>query len=226
MLVDEVITAVWRKRRARQAHSAEMALKLKTIAQNATKESIGSGHVERVLKFAAINPGVDTIDLLAANNEGCEFVLRILREAHRIFQSDDSASEKMLAHLLKPFGSSAESITRPLARMLEELKANAQNLGPVEGSRKYQRDVLAFFEGKIRYYEQLMAGRPPQTNGQAQACHDAAMLPAWHILNKILRYEAKQDRQISRAMDQLRKFRSRKTVAATPPRVTFFRSRG
>jgi hypothetical protein len=68
----------------------------------------------------------------------------------------------------------------------------------------------------------LNATPQPQPNAEAPASQDAARLPYGHILNRILRYESRQDREIFLAMDQLQKYRSRLAFVATAPRTMFF----
>jgi hypothetical protein len=224
LLVKQIIKAVWCMGRAEQAELAEIALSLKAVTndndgennQNVESTDHGSGHVERVLQFASLNTEMDITDMLAAKDAGREYLLNILRQARQTCERDQGITREMFETTFKPFGNSLKSLTDPLTRMMEESAAHFKKPDASENLKKLGRDALAFFDEKIRQYEQLKAGRRPQVDPDLQSRQKAALLPAPHILYKILRYESAQERQFFRALHQLQKLQSRRRPAEQP----------
>jgi hypothetical protein len=75
---------------------------------------------------------------------------------------------------------------------------------------KHQLDVIAFFEDKIRHYEEILDRRKSTVTLDAMARRQAAVLPSPSTLYKILLNSSAQERQLYRSMDQLQKLQSRR----------------
>jgi hypothetical protein len=218
MLVKQIVKAIWCLERAGLAESAEITLSLQAVAKENGQENpqtnrradYASGHVRRVLQFASLSPETDITGMLVAQDEGCEYFLDILTQARKICDSDHGITRETFATLFKLFGNPFKSLTDPLTRMMEAASAHFDKPDARALLEKHQLDVIAFFEDKIRHYEEILDRRKSTVTLDALARRQAAVLPSPSTLYKILRYSSAQERQLYRSMDQLQKLQSRR----------------
>lgn len=215
LLLKQMVKAAWRMSRFEQAETAEITLSLKSVTKTTAGANHASGHVQRVLKLASLSPAADITDLLAAQDEGCELVLDLLGQARQMCQRDQRITREMLETVFKSFGAYFKSLTDPLTRMMEEADAHCNKPDAPAFLEQHQRDALAFLDGRIGYFEQLMAARKTSIDSDVITRQHAALLPEPQTLNKLLRFEATLERQFYRALDQLQKLQSRR-LAKTP----------
>lgn len=210
MLVDRIVTAVWRMHRARHVESGEIALNLG--GQDKKPEEINP--VPTLLKAAEATNCEDVLELLDKSVPGCEYVLAHLRDARAAIHRDGQLTPDTFGRLNGAFRDRAKTLAGPLFKMAMTLAKNPAKLDPAILLEEHQREVLNFLDRQIQYFEEILAARrlesPPAPDPDARARQDAALLPSRYALEKILRYETVIERQIYQAMDQLEKLQSRR----------------
>jgi hypothetical protein len=210
MLVDSLVTAVWRKRRARYVESGEIAMNLDS--QDKKPDEIDP--VPTLLKAAEATNREDVLNMLEISIPGCEYILTQLREAQAAVRRDQQLTPDTFHRLNTAFRNRAKTFAEQLFQFAATLAKNPAKLDPVILLEEHQREVLGFLDRQIQYFEEILAARRLESQSDpdhpARARQDAALLPKRHALEKILRYETVIDRQIFRAMDQLEKLQSRR----------------
>lgn len=194
MLVDQVVTAQWRLRRALAAEAGEIAL------------SVDGGQWHRKtshLKLTALAWELEEDPMLRMSDSafGNSFMANQLRRVRVLVEASGELTDAALAEVKfrgKPYR---------LTKVLEELRArppeNLEGLA-LETLRQQQKEkILAYLDREIRQLS-WSEGRCAEREAQEeQARQAAATLPSVEVLEKIQRYETKLERQIFRAMAQL-----------------------
>ena len=75
--------------------------------------------------------------------------------------------------------------------------------GVENGKEKLRMELLEFLGKRIGRFQVSLELRSDKEENEAGACEAAAVLPSGEVLDKILRYETKLERQMYRAMAQL-----------------------
>jgi hypothetical protein len=206
MLVDRIVSAVWRMRRARHVESGEIAMNLEKTDQKSDEINL----VPTVLKPAEATDRKDVLGVLDQFVSGCEFILARLTDAQAAVRGDGRLTSLTFNHFNHAFRNRAKTLTEPLFEMAINLEKNAAQLDPVILLEEHQREVLGFFDRQIQYFEEILATRRSAPDPGTRARQDAALLPSGHVLERILRYETVLERQIFSSMAQLEKLQSRR----------------
>jgi hypothetical protein len=202
MLVDRIVTAVWRMRRAHHVESGEIAMNLQ-ISDRYNPLPI-------LLQAADQNNREDILPALDKSVRGCEFILDRLNDVRAAVRRDGRLTSLTFNHFNHAFRNHAKSLAGPLMKMAINLENNPGKLDPVILLRNHQISVLEFLDQQIQYFEEIMANRHSDPDTETRARQDAAMLPTGHVLERILRYETVLERQIFGSMAQLEKLQSRR----------------
>ena len=209
MLVDRIVTAVWRLRRARPVESAEIALNLETSAK---KNDPPIDYVPTVLQAAEMLNQADVLQILEKSIPGCEYVLAHLRDARAAFSRDHRLTEDNYKTLNSAFRGRGLKVTAPLIEMALAFETNPAKIDPSTLQQLHHTEMLDFLDRQIQHYEESLAANTKRLAPDAttRARQDAALLPSGKTLDKILRYETALERQIFRALNQLEKLQSRR----------------
>jgi hypothetical protein len=219
MLVDQIVTAQWRLRRALRAESGEIALSLRRGPPNRPHRPNPQLQWVEWLAFG------DPIPKMEDSAEGNRVLKILLEEVRTSVELHGELTEAALQKLANCFGGEQNSLTRSLEALRLELQENPRGLGAAELRERNKRRALALLDEKLRSIFLRQADEAKwqtsyqkwQTNVE-DARREAAVLPAPEVLDKIMRYETKLERQIYRAMSQLeRKQRMRKGEAVLAP---------
>jgi hypothetical protein len=205
MLVDRIVSAVWRMRRAHHAESGEIAMNL----QNSDKFN----PVPILLQAADEAKREDVLQELGESVPGCEFILARLGEVRAAVRHDGQLTSLTFRNFNRAFRNHAKSLTDPLLDMAINLDKNPGKLDPVTLLRNHLTVVLEFLDQQIQSFEEILASRRSDSDAETRARQDAAMLPTGHTLERILRYETVLERQIFGSMAQLEKLQSRRRVS-------------
>jgi hypothetical protein len=206
MLVDRIVTAVWRMRRVRHAESGEIALNL----ERSDKKSDEPNPVPILLQAAEVTNREDVLKALDKSVPGCEFILARLTDALAAVRRDGRLTSDTVNRFNSSFRGRAKTLTAPLLEMAVALESNPAKLDPAILLRNHQTGVLEFLDRQIQYFEEIMATRRSDPDASTRARQDAALLPTGQALERILRYETVLERQIFRSMEQLEKLQSRR----------------
>ena len=206
MLVERIVRAVWRMSRADQAESGEIALNL----EKGSKKDHPIDFVPTVLQAAEMLNQADVLQILEKSVPGCEYVLAHLRDARAAFSRDHRLTEETYKTLNNALRGRGLKVTAPLIEMALAFETNPNKIDPASLLQLHQTEMLDFFDRQIQYYEGMLATRAERPDAEARARQDAAMLPAGHALERILRYETVLERQLFSSMAQLEKLQSRR----------------
>jgi hypothetical protein len=108
-------------------------------------------------------------------------------------------TEAAVQAVLERFGGAPNVLTRELEKLRLELRANPDGLDMRALRERNKTRSLAFLNGRLSLISWLR-GKCEKREENAEA---AAVLPSMEVLDKILRYETKLERQLFRAMAQL-----------------------
>lgn len=195
MLVEQITVAYWRKRRVLAAESGEIQKHVSTCLEdwwNGFYEEIvryeDKMNLERI-EFAAKNgcakPRSGELYLVCLTNpQGVTYLERILQETHtRIAESKElGALKEQIANVF------------PLSDVY-----NAIVLG--HGSKAHKLKVIQDKLAEVKKTAQKLAVR---IKLQQEYIPKALMVPSGEVVEKLLRYEGSLDRQLYRAIRELR----------------------
>jgi len=217
MLVDQIVTAQWRLRRALRAESGEIAL------------SLGGRPPERLrkpnlqLQWLQWTAFGDPIPKMEDSAEGNEVLRMLLEEVRTSVEVNGQFTPAAIEELTICFGGEQNSLTRRLETIRNECQDNPEGVDAAALLERNKHRALAFLDEKLRGISIWQANHEKrQTTYQKwrtnveEARKDAAVLPAPEVLDKILRYETKLERQLYRAMSQLERIQRMRRGEAVP----------
>ncbi|HVM62726.1 MAG TPA: hypothetical protein VMV72_17825 [Verrucomicrobiae bacterium] len=218
MLVDRVVTAHWRIRRALTAEAGEIVL------------SVDGGHRER----AERNPvgiGVfldetrDPVLELEKTTAGLAYLTHVLGGIRERVLRAGGLTEEVLGHIRSRFGGRVTSLERDLVGLRDRLAAGASGLSAEELKEEERRILLHRIDGKLSLYQEMSGACEEREQSEESARQAAEVLPSPAVLDKILRYEATVERQLYRALNQLERLQRRRNGEEVPPPLTMDVSR-
>lgn len=196
MLVDQIVTAHWRLRRALTAESGEIAL---NVDQGHRRRSRGTEPVVQWMQWRAFG---DPIPAMKESSLGNAIIVDWLRELRSAVEAEGALTEEMVEKLNRRFGGDANSLGRQLKGLCQQGEADSEG---VDAARREQKKtaVLAFLDREIGGFHFGLRCCADEESYEEEAQEAAAVLPSAEVLDKILRYETKLERQMYRAMAQL-----------------------
>ena len=203
MLVDKIVTAQWRLRRALTAETGEIVL------------SVDGGRRRRANRDPLplgifCNPLQDGATQLETSSQGLDYLKAVLRLVRVDVEREGELTQATCDQVLVRFMDKPNSLTRELLGYRERMTANAGKLSPEELKENYQRAVLRFIEGRLAWYEGLSRQCEEREDKAETAQQAANILPEAEVLEKILRYEGELNRELYRAMNQLERLQRRR----------------
>ena len=207
-LVDQIITAQWRLRRALKAESGEIAM------------NVDSGHWRRSRKSVMLESMDweafgDPKNAMQSSVMGNHFLIGALTmvraSVEKTGELTEAAINKVILHG-KPY-----YLTRDLENLRIQLEANLEGLDPEALRAKKKKEALIFIGEQLSYAGLDLAACLEHEKNKEEALQAAAVLPSLEVLDKIMRYETKLERQMYRAMNQLERFQRRRRGEAVPP---------
>jgi hypothetical protein len=203
MLVDKIVAAQWRLRRALIAETGEIVLSVDGERQRRTNR----GPVPLGI-FS--NPLQDGATQMETSSLGLEYLKAVLNLVRRDVESEGELTQAACDRVLERFMNKPNSLTRELLAYRERMAADREGLSPEEAKDTYRRMVLRFIEEKLAWYGRLSSQSEEREDKEETARQAANVLPSAEVLEKILRYEAALDRQLYRAMNQLERLQRRR----------------
>jgi len=196
MLVDQIVTAHWRQRRALTAEAGEIARGLHVIKR---RRDLGPApSVMRLQSLVWSDPALALEQSAAGNAVLAEW----LTEMRRTVKVEGALTEASIQSLAALLGGKPSSL-------VEELEDFRRSLDPAPGNpdaaqrEDVKTETIAFLDRRIDFHRTMRRHWADQDEQENDARLAAAMLPSNEVLDKIQRYETKLERQIQRAMVQL-----------------------
>jgi hypothetical protein len=216
MLVDQIVQAAWRLRRARMAESGEIAL------------SVDTGWWKREnhnpLRMILNMPQTPFSDPLVTQLErsvwGCHYLHHCLRSVREDVERDGELTESALKDFKWGLRDQPDATVKKLEQFRAWLSANPENLEPEALRIRHKEEVLKYLDRQIRDMGFCMDRREEREDAEEQARQAAAVLPSTEVLEKILRYETALERQFFRAMNQLERLQRRRQGEDIPAPMT------
>jgi hypothetical protein len=221
MLVDQIVTAHWRLRRALRAESGEIALSLRGGPPNRRHKPNPQLQWVEWLAFG------DPIPKMEDSAEGNGVLQTLIEEVRTSVEEQGELTDAAIEKFRSCFGGEQNSLTRRLEGLRLELQENPEGLDVATLRERNKHRALAFLDEKLRGISIRQADEAKwqtsyqkwRTNAE-EARQAAAVLPAPEVLEKILRYETKLERQMYRAMTQLERIQRMRQGEAVPPPIT------
>ncbi len=209
MLVDQIVTAHWRLRRALTAEAGEIAL------------NVDSGHRKRtrgthpVLQWMQWTVFGDPIPAMEKSSIGNAILVSWVGEMRGAVEAEGVLTEGAVQKLAGQLGGKPNSLTQELEAFRRNLEADPDRLDAVARDRR-KDETLAFLDRKIAGFRSWQGHCVEEEESEGEARQAAAVLPSGAVLDKILRYETKLERQMYRAMAQLERVQRMRRGEAIP----------
>ena len=206
MLVDQIVTAHWRLRRALTAESGEIALNVDTGQRRRSRGT------NPVLQWSAFGDPIHAMEESAVGNAILREWLGEVRDA---VEAEGTLTEAAVQKLAAHFGGKPNSLVDKLEAFRRKLETDADP--PDAAVRERQKTAtLAFLDQKIGGFRFWQERCRDEEEHEEEARQAAAVLPSGEVLDKILRYETKLERQMYRAMAQLERVQRMRGGEAIP----------
>jgi hypothetical protein len=207
MLVDQIVTAQWRWRRALAAEAGEIAL------------SVDGGQWQRrtqALKLTALTWQFEEEPMLRMSDSafGNSFMANQLRRVRERVVTSGELTDEALAEV--KFRGKPYRLTEVLEALRRRPPEHPEGLPPETRRQWQQEKILAYLDREIAQLAWSEARCKEREAQEEQARQAAATLPAVEVLEKIQRYETKLERQIFRAMAQLERLQRMRKGEAVP----------
>jgi heme oxygenase len=194
MLVDQIVTAHWRLRRALRAESGEIALSVDTGQRRRQRGT------DPLLQWRQWQAFGDVIHAMEGSALGCAVIMARLAELRVAVETEGSLTAEAVGRLAASFGGKVNS----LVCQLDEFRLNEESASPdVRSPAEKKAAALAFLDRRITDLKWRRQCLMEEDLHEQEARQAAAVLPSGEVLEKILRYETKLERQLYRAMAQL-----------------------
>jgi hypothetical protein len=210
MLVEQIVVANWRLRRARTAESAEIAL------------SVDGGFWSRKQAQRALLQWQIVVDPIKRENSsfGNMWIENILNELRQSIDRGGELTEDAIKSLVAAFGGKSDRITDELDKIRLRSLENSDSLDASALLARNKKMVLDFLDTEIKERREFILLLAERENHEERARQNAAVLPSADAMDKILRYETALDRQLFRAMNELERLQRRRLGGHVPPPVS------
>jgi len=219
MLVDRIVTAQWRLRRALMAETGEIVLSVDGgLRRRANREPLPLG--------IFMDPTRDTAEQMEKSTQGLDYLKVVLRSVREDVEREGELTQATCDQLLRRFINEPNHLTRDLLGYRERMAEDADVFTAEELKENHRRAVMSYIERKLAEYEELTGMCEEREDKEDTARQAANVLPSAAVLDKILRYENALERQLYRAMNQLERLQRRREGEDVPPPVTMQLARG
>ena len=210
MLVEQIVTCCWRKRRVLRAESGEIA------------QSVGEGVCERRRHRAGQRArfeetrGMLGESKLKMSTAGLDYMTETLEAVCADIVATGKLTGAMRAELIRVFGVDPDGAAVELAMLEKWRQNNPERLKAAALKAKYEEDVLGFIAGRLELYGYLRAAVEVQERTEEEERRRASVLPSGESVERILRYESALDRQLFRLLRQLERWQRMRMAGKMP----------
>jgi hypothetical protein len=211
MLVNQIVTNHWRLRRVLAAESGEIALSMDEGVQKRTRRA----ELEKQCVQWALqgNP----LPLMEASAVGCSLLQSWLRDVVSAVDREGVLSEAAVLQFSRHFGHNANGLVDALWEIHRKLREKPGNLELAAWKAQNKPAALEYLKENIELLAMQEAQCQEQESPEETARQAAAVLPSAEVLQKIIRYESMLNRQLHRAMKELRTLQKERREAAKLP---------
>jgi hypothetical protein len=210
MLVDRIVTAHWRLRRALKAEAGEIALNV----DDGNWQRNHHDAAQASQQWAVLSDPVPAMRDSVLGNLIMENQLQAVRNSVQLTGELTSAAIKQVILNGRPY-----TLTQELLDLHTRLQSNPNGSNSNDLRTYRQEQALAFLDEKLRSISWSKTQCAERDKKQEEAHQAAAVLPSSVVLEKILRYETKLERQLYQAINQLERLQRMRQGEAIPPPV-------
>ncbi|MCX6899318.1 MAG: hypothetical protein NT105_11495 [Verrucomicrobia bacterium] len=214
MLVDQIVTCYWRKRRVLKAESGEIAL------------SVGEGVWERLKDKAGQRMRFEQArcvhgeSKLKLSTAGVDYMMEVLETARGLVEENGELTQEQFEDVVKVFGYEPNGVSFALAVLDDWRKTNPEGLEPAMVKEKYQQVVCCYIDDQLKKFRRNRLILEMREKMEDESRRAASVLPSVETLDKILRYETTLERQLYRAMHELERLQRMRKGENVPPPLT------
>jgi hypothetical protein len=208
MLVDQIVTTHWRLRRALTAESGEIALSVDRGQWNRSRPD---------LKLEAMRWELsgDPVHAMQDSALGNSVLKRWLGEVRAQVEKDGELTESAVQKF--PRHDKQNRLSLALENLRLQLSQNTDGADEATRREENKKQALAFIDRELSDLRWLQSRCEKRESAEEESRQAAAVLPSMDVLEKILRYETKLERQLYRAMSQLERLQRMRQGEAVPP---------
>lgn len=157
----------------------------------------------------------DPIHAMGESSLGNAIIRDWLGELRKAVEAEGALTESAVQKLAARFGSETNTLVQQLDAFRKKLEAEPDRMEAAAQERQ-RAETLTFLDREINGFQFALACCADQEAYEEDARQAAAVLPSAEVLDKILRYETKLERQIYRAMAQLERVQRMRRGEAIP----------
>jgi hypothetical protein len=212
MLVDQIVSAQWRLRRAMTAESGEIALSVNRQGE------LASSNLAGLCRGWHLDP--HPLAKMQETAMGNHMVEEWLRELRQAVEQEGGFGEAAVQRFVKSFPGKPNLLTRQVEELRLKLQANPDGLDAAALRERQKTGALKYLDGQISSFASSKEKCMDQEVSEQIARNKAALLPAAEVVDKFIRYETKLERQMFRAMAQLERLQRMRGGEAVPAPLT------
>jgi len=207
MLVDQIITAHWRLRRALRAESGEITL------------SVDGGHWARSrpniqLEVMRWDLSGDAAHAMQDSAMGNSTLAGWLREVRAHLAKDGELTKADVERFV--FHGKPNIMSKKMEALRVRLSQNSGGADEAARREEVKKEALSFIDRELFTVEWAQRHCEKREAAEEEARQAAAVLPSPEVLDKIMRYETTLNRQLFRAMSQLERMERMRQGEAVP----------
>ena len=214
MLVEQIVTCYWRKRRVLRAESGEIA--------QSVDEGVCARRRHRAGQHARFEEtrGMLGESKLKMSTAGLDYMTEKLEAVCADIVATGKLTGAMRAELIRVFGVDSDGAAVELAMLEKWRQDNPERLKAAALKAKYEEDVLGFIAGRLELHGYLRAAVEVQERTEEEESRRASALPSGESAERILRYEGALDRQLFRLLRQLERWQRMRMAGKMPKPAT------
>lgn len=207
MLVDQIVTAHWRLRRALMAEAGEISLNI------GVGRSDGGRPTHPRLLWMQWEVLGDPVHSMRYSSEGVPVLIFWLEQVRERVEQEGELTE---AATKIPLGGKPNRLTEELEELRQQLVSNPAGAEPEALRERNRQEVLEHLDIELGVLRRREARWAENKEAVRQARRVASVLPSLPVMNRVLRYETKLERQMYRAMAQLERMQRLRRGEAVP----------
>jgi hypothetical protein len=211
LLLDQIVTAYWRLRRAWTAESGEIAL---SVDEGQWKRSHPPLELQVLLWGHSADPVQAMQDTAIGNRTLQHWLSEVRTSVAKEGELKDADIKKFV------FRDKPSTISKELERRRVRLVENAKGADEATRREENKKQTLQYIDRELCQLKWQQEQCRKREESEEQSRQAAAVLPAPDVLDKILRYETKLERQMYRAMNQLERVQRMRRGESVPPPLT------
>jgi len=211
MLVDQIVTAHWRWRRALTAESGEIALNVDEGQWKRSRPDV---------KLMVMGWELAGDPVLAMENSafGNTMLQTWLGEVRAQVEQDGAFTEAAIQKF--HYSHKRNILSKELEELRLRLSQNSNGTDNAPRREENKKEALKYIDRELAVLHWRKAECDKREEAEEEARQAAALLPTAEALDKIMRYETTLHRQMYRAMNQLERLQRMRLGEIVPPPVT------